>query len=202
MTEDKIKKLLQDADRIAPAPACFTSALTVSIRKRQRYTRIIKISASSAAALILIGAGLWALMIPLIGNNTPDRQKIAQLQTEVDQLRAKTDAMLKFVREVIESERRQTHLQELKAQLAAIGDPLVEIQENIDKTAFTLVYEANRMYTELNLKDFAVDAYQRVIELYPENKWADLARKRLTEIQKPKTKKGDLSCQITNPLLS
>ncbi len=201
MTEDKIKKLLQDADRIAPALPCVSSALAAAVRRRQRYRRIIKIS-TAAAAFILIGAGLWALMIPLIGDNTPDRQKIAQLQTEVDQLRAKTDAMLKYVREVIESERRQTRLARLEAQLAAIGDPLVEIQENIDKTAFTLVYEADRMYTELNLKDFAVDAYQRVIELYPENRWADLARKRLLEIKKPKTKKGDLSCQITNPLLS
>jgi len=104
-------------------------------------------------------------------------------QAEVEQLRAQTGATLKLVREVIANQRRRSRLEELEAKLARIPDPLEEMQRQADKTAFILVYQANQMYDELNQKDSAIQTYNRVIELFPQSKWADVARQRLLEMQ-------------------
>jgi len=87
---------------------------------------------------------------------------------------------------VLNKERRQSRLNELQAQLASIPDPLEEVREQVDKTAFILVYEADRLYNELNQTDSAVENYNRVIKLFPENRWAKVARQRLSEIENRK----------------
>ena len=97
------------------------------------------------------------------------------------------------MREVVERQRRRSRLEELEAKLARIPDPLEQMQRQADKTAFTLVYQANRMYGELNQKDSAIRTYKRVIELFPQSKWADVARRRLLEIQNSSANKNGLS---------
>jgi outer membrane protein assembly factor BamD (BamD/ComL family) len=87
---------------------------------------------------------------------------------------------------VLDEERRQSRLNELEAQLASIPDPLEEVQKQVDKTAFILVYQADRLYRELNQTDSAVENYNRVIKLFPENQWAKVARQRLSEIENRK----------------
>ena len=69
-----------------------------------------------------------------------------------------------------------------------------EIRKQVDKTAFILVYQANRMYSELDQKDSAIQEYNRVIELFPQSRWAEVARQRISEIQNEQTNnsKGDL----------
>jgi outer membrane protein assembly factor BamD (BamD/ComL family) len=84
---------------------------------------------------------------------------------------------------VLEDERRQSRLEELEAQLASIPDPLEEIRKQVDKTAFILVYQADRLYRELNETESAVETYNRVIRLFPRNQWAAVARERLSEIE-------------------
>ncbi len=113
-------------------------------------------------------------------------------QADIQELVARTDALVEFVHEVLEQERSRHRLAELEAKLASIPDPLDQIQRGIDKTAFILLYQADRMYRELNLKESAVEAYNRVIELFPENRWAETARQRLSEIRNEKIGKGDL----------
>ena len=73
-------------------------------------------------------------------------------------------------------------LLELEEELASIPDPLVEIERQYDRAAFVLVYQADRLYKELNLKGSAVETYNRVIDLFPENKWAEVARMRLSKM--------------------
>jgi outer membrane protein assembly factor BamD (BamD/ComL family) len=90
---------------------------------------------------------------------------------------------------VLDEERRQSRLDELEAQLASIPDPLEEMQKQVDKTAFILVYQADRQYRELNQTDSAVENYKRVIELFPDNRWAKVARQRLSEIKNDKSNK-------------
>ena len=58
-----------------------------------------------------------------------------------------------------------------------------------------MLYQADLLYKQLNLKDSAAEAYQRVIELFPDNRWAETAKQRLKEMEEqPKSNtKGDLS---------
>ena len=193
MTEDKIKNLLQKADKTAGAPAPIPAVLLKAVRRRANQRRFIRLATPIAAAVtVLIAFGIWRL------TGTPVKQmheqvKVAALQAEIKQLKAQTDATLKLVREVLENQRRQRRIAKLEAKLASISDPLEEMQRQADKTAFTLVYKANRMYGELNQRDSAIRTYKRVIELFPQSKWADVARRRLSEIRNSSANKNGLS---------
>jgi hypothetical protein len=133
----------------------------------------------------MVALCVWSLTIRT-AETTHKQEKIASLEAQVRQLQARTDAALKLIREVLEEERKQSRLDELEAQLASIPDPLEEIQKQVDKTAFILVYQADHMYRELNQADSAVENYLRVIELFPKNRWAKVARQRLSEIEEQK----------------
>ena len=72
----------------------------------------------------------------------------------------------------------------LEAELASIPDPAEQMKQRDEKTAFTLVYQADRMYREMNQAQSAIETYEQVIRLYPQNHWAEVARQRITEIKK------------------
>jgi hypothetical protein len=198
MTEDRIKNLLKEADRMAAGPGPVPANLAHVVRRRAHRTRVANITTPiAAAAVVLIAVGIWQLSgkvdegasVPLVA-----QERTVVSQADIQQLVARTDALVEFVHEVLEQERSRQRLAELEMKLASIPDPLYEIQKGIDKTAFILLYQADRMYRELDLKDSAVEAYNRVIELFPENRWAETARQRLSEIENKKDKlgKGDL----------
>jgi hypothetical protein len=148
----------------------------------------------------LVAVGIWQFGdkagkeagVPFVAQETSLQEKPVVSQADIQQLVARTEALVEFVHEVLEQERSRQRLAELEAKLASIPDPLDQIQRGVDKTAFILLYQADRMYRELNLKDSAVEAYNRVIELFPENRWAGTARQRLREIENEKVGKGDL----------
>ena len=191
MTEDKIKNLLYEADQTAGGPVPVSANLAAAVRQRANRRNIANLVVRiAAAAVVLFALGLWSYT----AKKARDQQRIVALEKQIKQLRAQTDATLNLVREVLENDRKQRRLNELQAQLASYSDPLQEIQKQVDKTAFILVYQANRMYRELDQKDSAIQAYNRVIELFPQNRWAEEARQRLSEIKNNQlhNSKGDL----------
>jgi tetratricopeptide (TPR) repeat protein len=191
MTEDKIKNLLQRADLTAGGPVPISGNLSAIVRRRAGRRQTINLVARiAAAAVVVIALGIWGFTV----KKTRDQQRIITLELQIEQLRAQTDATLKLIREVLDEERKQRRLDELKAQLASYSDPLEEIQKQVDKTAFILVYQANRMYRDLDQKEDAIEAYNHVIELFPQSRWAEVARQRLSEIQNNQhnNSKGDL----------
>jgi tetratricopeptide (TPR) repeat protein len=144
----------------------------------------------AAAAVILVGTGI------LITRTRPEQplpepQRIASLETQIEQLRAQTDATLRLVQEVLEKDRQQRRLASLEAELSSIPDPRLEIERQVDKTAFILVYQADKLYKELNQTESAVAAYKEVIQLFPKNQWADVARERLSKIERRQINKSD-----------
>jgi Tfp pilus assembly protein PilN len=183
MTEEKIKNLLQRADKAAGGLTPFKIDAS-DIRRRANRKKLIRLAAPlSAAAVLMVALGILAFMFGT-AEPTQEQKKIALLESRIKQLQARTDAALSLIQEVLEEEQRQHRLEELQAQLASIPDPLEEVRQQVDKTAFILVYQADRMYKELNQTDSAVENYNRVIELFPENRWAQVARQRLSEIEK------------------
>ena len=209
MTDDKIKRMLQEVDRLVGAVQVGDD-IAIKVRLRAKYRHIRNISGAGIAAMVLISFGVWTAMVAQkqdggakVADAVAEQVRIAELEKQVSQLQAKSDAMLNLVNEVIEQDRRDRRLAKLHAELASIPDPIKEIEKNVDKTAFILIYQADRMYNELNQKESAVKAYQQVIELFPDNQWAEHARKRLSEIKENKLmKKGDLSCRPENLVLS
>jgi len=134
-----------------------------------------------------LGAGVvliaLAFCILTAVDKSREKEKIAAMQMQVKQLQVQTDATLRLIQEVLQDERRQRRLDKLYAELASIPDPLEEIQTQVDKTGFILVYQADQMYREFKLIDSASRMYRRVIELFPQSRWAEVARQRLSQIQ-------------------
>ncbi|MDH4241507.1 MAG: hypothetical protein OEW48_18260 [Phycisphaerae bacterium] len=191
MIEDKIKNLLYEADQTAGGPVPLSANLAAAVRRRANRRNIVNLVVRvAAAAVVLFAFGLWSFT----AKKTRDRQRILALEMQIEQLKTQTCATLNLIREVLDEDRKQRRLNELQAQLASYSDPLREIQKQVDKTAFILVYQANRMYRELDQKESAIDAYNRVIELFPQNRWAEVARQRISEIQNNQlnNSKGDL----------
>jgi tetratricopeptide (TPR) repeat protein len=185
MTENQIKKLLQQADKTAGGAAPVRVNLSIIRRRAGRRNMINMVAPLASAAVLMVALSILTVMFRT-AEPTPEQEKIAVLETRIKQLQARTDAALSLIQEVLDEERRQSRLDELQAQLASIPDPLEEVQKQVDKTAFVLVYQADRMYRELNQTDSAVENYNRVIKLFPENQWAKVARQRLSEISNKK----------------
>ena len=192
MTEDKIKNLLKQADRMAGLPKPVSANLSAIVRRRahRRHVLVSITAPLAAAAVILIAAGIWNIAMRTSGQ-IEDQEKIISLEKQLEQLQVRTDAALNLIQEVLVAEQKRHSLDELEAQLASIPDPLEEIQKQVEKTAFILVYQADRLYYELNRTDSAVETYKRVIKLFPKNQWAQVARERLSEIDSRKFNKKD-----------
>lgn len=183
MNEEKIQTLLQRADRVAGRPA-FGRITAARIRQQIRRRRIIRIlTPLTAAAGVAVTVAVLAIsMRALRSGPESEPQRIASLEEQVRQLQTRTDATLKLVQEVLESDRRQWRLAALEAELASIPDPVRQAEQQVDRTVFVLLYQADRLYKELNETESAVAAYREIIQLFPTNRWAEVARERLAEI--------------------
>lgn len=195
MTEDKLKNLLQETDRAAGPPKPVVVSLSAIYRRAYRR-RLFFRAPFAAAAVLLIAAGILSYTIKTT-KTSHQQEKIVSLENQIRQLQVSTDAAINLINEVLEKERQQNRLDELQVRLAAMPDPLEEIQQQVDKTAFILVYQADRMYRELNQTESAVETYKRVIQLFPDNQWAQVARQRLAQIKEKQSGKIDLKGEST-----
>lgn len=183
MNGERIETLLQRIDVLAGRPA-FGLVTAAEIRRRVHRRRVVRTAVPlTAAAAVAVTIALLTLSTrePELGP-VSEPQRIASLEEQVRQLQARTDATLKLVQEVLEKDRLQRRLAAREAELASIPDPLRQVERQVDKTAFILIYQADRLYKELNQTQSAVAAYKEIIQLFPTNRWAEVARERLAEI--------------------
>lgn len=202
MSTNRIEEILREADATAGPPQ-FGPVNSAIIARRVRRRRVIVIGVpAAAAAVLLIGLAIWRIGPSTLEPQPQEQQQqITSLAKQIEQLQAQTDATLQLVQDVLAREKQDKNLADLEAELASIRDPIEEMKRQADKTAFTLVYQADRLYKELNLTESAVQTYETVIQLYPENRWADVARQRLAEIKPRQFNKhqqqGDKPCEPT-----
>lgn len=188
--DERLTQLLQEADRAFSQPEVADTAVLIGrIRYRVHRRRVRRtVFGLSAAAMIAIIATM-AITIRI------EQRRINRLQSQIADLTEKTDATVAFVQRVLEEHEGQQRLARSNQRLASTPDPIREIQARVDQTAFSMLYQADMLYKQLNLTDSAIEAYNRVIEMFPDNRWAETARQRIKEIEEqPKTKvKGDVS---------
>lgn len=188
MSDVNLRDLLRATRRAAGEPA-YSSITVVRIRQRIRRRRLMTAGVSTVAAVLLFAGGvLWTLWAP---PHVPDAEqnRMESLEIQMGQLRAQTDAMSRLLREAMDRERKERALAALEAELARIPDPVDEAAQQVDKAAFVLLYHADRLYRELNQAESAVEAYNQVIRFFPKNRWAEVARQRLSEIRERKLNK-------------
>jgi tetratricopeptide (TPR) repeat protein len=190
VNEELIRQLFAKADEAAGEPV-FRRMTTPDIRRRVQRRRLVRVAVpTSLAAVLAVAAAVSVLWMPTKGPQVRP-QRIASLEEQVKQLQARTDATLKLVQEVLDQDRQQRRLAALEAELASIPDPVREIDRQVDQAAFILVYQADKLYKELNQTESAVAAYQEVIQLFPTNRWAAVARQRLSQIQQRQINQSD-----------
>ena len=188
MSDVNLRDLLRATRRAAGEPV-YGPVTVVRIRKRIRRRRSMKTGMFAAAAVLSCSGGLlWSLRAPPPPSG-PGQNRTESLEIQIGQLRAQTDAMSRLIREAMDRERQGRALAALEAELARILDPAEETAQQVDKAAFVLVYQADRLYRELNRTESAIEAYNQVIQFFPRNRWAEVARQRLSEISERKSKK-------------
>ena len=188
MSDVNLRDLLR-ATRRATGEPVYGPVTVVRIRKRIRRRRLMKTGMLAAAAVLFSTGGLlWSLRAPPPPSG-PGQNRTKSLEIQIGQLRAQTDAMSRLVREAMDRERQARALAALEAELARISAPEEETARQVDKAAFVVVYQADRLYRELNRTESAVEAYNQVIQFFPKNRWADVARQRLSEIRERKLNK-------------
>jgi tetratricopeptide (TPR) repeat protein len=190
VNEEQIRQLLAKADEAAGEPT-FRCITTPDIRRQAHRRRLVRVAVpTSLAAAVAIAAAVSVISLHT-EESQPQPQQSASLEEQVKQLQARTDATLKLVQEVLERDRQDRRLAALETELASIPDPLREIDRQVDKTAFILVYQADKLYKELNQTESAVAAYKEVIQLFPTNQWANVARERLSQIEQRRLNKSE-----------
>jgi uncharacterized protein YoxC len=183
VNDDRIRELLANADKAAGPPS-FGHVNAAGIRGRLRRRRMLVTAFPvAAAAMLLLAVGVWCVRTRTKESAPQHEGRIASLEEQVKQLQVQTEAALKLVQNVLAQERQQQRLHALETELANIRDPMEEIEAQADRAAFILVYQADRFYRELNQTQSAVEAYEQVIRLFPESRWAEEAKRRLAEIR-------------------
>lgn len=209
MPSDRIEELLQQTDDRAGAPR-LAANLAERTYRAYAHRRRITVGLSTAAGLILV-AGIVYMTRGIVfrGDSTESRQKVVverngsremvqreieQLRAEVAQLRSEAEFRTVILAEVLRVQKQQAKIRALERQVRSQTDPLAEVNRLVERAALVTVYQADRKYNELDLKESAIADYRQVIKLYPETRWAERARRRLAEIeiQQKQSKQGDV----------
>lgn len=209
MVSDRIEELLQQTDERAGEPRLTANLAERTYRAYARRRRVT-VGLSTAAGLILV-AGIVYMTRGIVfrGGSTESRQKVVaerngsremvqgeieQLRAEVAQLRAEAEFRTAILAEVLRVQKQQAKIRALERQVRSQTDPLAEVNRLVERAALVTVYQADRKYNELDLKESAIADYRQVIKLYPETRWAENARQRLAEIeiQQKQSKQGDV----------
>jgi hypothetical protein len=200
MSKDRLERLLQRADAMAGGVSAVPAGLGGLVRGRARQQHRVRTVGSAVATLIVLAVGAVSVINfsgrPRLTPNAttvvqvvPGPIDVAQLQARVQRLREEILAGCNATQEALDREELDNRVAAMQGQTA--DDPLQEVNDQIDRAALTMVYQADRMYRELNLRESAIASYERTVKLFPATHWAEVAKERLTEIQA--SRKGDAS---------
>ncbi len=179
MNDEKLYQLLKQADAAMEVGPPDAERLTSAVRQKLRHRRQLHRRVGLVTVIFLAAAGIF------IERQYQARQKqiqIARMEQEIQQLTEQTEATLALVQEVLARQKQQDKLNKLNRQLARYTHDALYVESGVDKEAYTLFYRAEQMQKQPETKDAAIENYQRVIDYFPENKWAETARERLKEL--------------------
>jgi cobalamin biosynthesis protein CobD/CbiB len=191
MSDARLRELLREADAAFGGPPVGSGDLSLRVRQRARRQRRRRLFGSAAAVVLVLSLSTvaWvnrsghpsAAPRPIVLDDSPKPVSVAELHMQIERLREEIRTGCQAVHEVLERQEVEQRLAALREQAEA--DPLKAVNDQLDRAALTMVYQADRMYHELNLRESAVASYQRTIELFPQTHWAQVAKDRLAELK-------------------
>ncbi len=195
MNRDPVETLLRQADRAAGPPPGSPVDLADRVRRlaRRRHRTQTAVRVAAAAALA-VGIG-WAVSSATLRHGPGDRtvalppppvaspspEEVDQLRSQFAQLRQEASELAAQIRGMIAIQEQWERLARMEQAVAGLESG-EEIRAQMERAAFTIVYQADRMDRELGLRESALRAYREAIRLFPETSSAKVARDRLAEI--------------------
>jgi hypothetical protein len=198
MSADWLKQVLQQADAMAGGPPEMSGNLAWRVRLRATRRRRVRVGFSAAAVIVLAAGATWLWPRASTSPQMPDESRIVdarppqadakQLRAELERLRREADTRLAVFHREEEILEEMRHFDELSKQ-PPLPDAVANVRREADQAAYVIVRQADRMCRELDLCQSAEVRYRRVVELFPDSRWAAVARQRLSELEN----KGDVS---------
>jgi len=178
------RRLGEDLSRLAaragggPAPGRVLKRLEVrTLRRRVGAAGALAAAIVTAAAVMTLSSG------PRVKTQEVAGAEEAALRAEIARLQAEAEWRTDVVRHMLALERQRRLDEELRRQLAR-PDPAEQIVRDVEEVAFVIVHDADRVRQEEGGLESAVAAYRQVVRLFPRTRWANVARKRLADIDK------------------
>jgi len=189
MNDERLEQLLQRVDRAAGGPAPPAGDLPRGVRSAAGRRRTRRLGSAAAGVVLLAGACVlwWSLAQPPAAPgpaNGRAMQDLAAMEARIERLLTEVDDRIAHIRKLMAEE------QEQRRQLSAMRVP-TEVENQVERAAFITVHYADRLYRELGQTQSAVESYRRTIELFPRTRSANVARRRLAEIERTRQPQGE-----------
>ena len=191
---DPLEELLRRADAAAGPPE-LPGDLPGRVRRLALRRRRARLAAAGIAAAVVIAVALGVVLHdlrtappakvgPTVAATQQDKGGVegADVAAELARLDSEARSRLAVVAHMLACEARHKRLAELRRELAKPG-VAEQIQRQVDDAAFVLIYFADRQLRQEHGRQAAVANYQQVIQLFGQTRWAEVARRRLREIQ-------------------
>jgi hypothetical protein len=179
MNRDPLEQLLRDADANDASPA-LPPGLAQRVRGVAAHrARRARLAAGGVVAGCLAALVVWVIRTPVdppitsrqIAQTTrsaPDaRAELLAISQEADRRAAMAEAMWAAERRTARSSRRTL---------------TPDVNAQVERAAFMMVYQAGRMPVAGGAKSPAADVYRQVSHAFPDTPSAQVARQRLSEL--------------------
>ncbi len=175
MNEDTLRQLLLDADT-GQGPPIDPAALAQSVRRRlQRRRQSRRFAAFVVVSLALAGAWpFWKRPIHAPSSVPLSPRQAAMSPQELADLRNDTDARMAAVDEML---RRQAVVV-----VPDRPDPMLAVRLALEQSSLISLEYGQRLEQIEGCKEQARAQYRRVMELFPDSRGAELARRRLDQL--------------------
>ena len=188
MNDDRLEKLLRQADTMAGPPCPPATDLAHRVMRSAARRRLVRTGSACAASILLVLIGSAWLMRsgaargPTIAVQPPSPEEIKRLRTEMEALGREADSRTEVIRRVAAWQRQAGKLAELQRQ-ANQPDPLEESRGQVEKAAFLMYCDARRLCRDPDTVDRCVAVCRRIVELFPQTAWGQVARQQLIELE-------------------
>ena len=176
MTEhDPMVEMIQQADR-----AVGSQSGHVDVRRiYQRDQRQRQLNAGIGLVVsVVVGLSIGIFVLRKPGTPQIEVMSSAELESQTQAVLAKAEFLEQMDQEVEQALSEAKVLADLKEQMPT-KDPVDEFQENMNEVVKTMLVQAQLFERTPGLRRKAIQEYQKVTELFPDNTWARVARQRL-----------------------
>lgn len=180
MNRDPLEQLLREADANDASPA-LRSDLTVRVREvASRRARAARLATGGVVAGCVAALVMWVVRPPADQPATPTQ--VVQTTTQ-----PAADPRAELLAIAQEADRRAAMAEALWAAERRTSQPVSltiapDVAAQVERAAFTMVYQAARMPATGGAKSPAAEVYRQVNQSFPDTPSAQVARQRLNEL--------------------